>query len=120
MVKRAIVAGLLLLVPGALHLLKQLVGAPARYYGVLLGGLLLGLVILALVPLLNAMPIVRFALGVLVCLFPPLVAGYSLQALTTASPVPWWISLPMLALSALGILFVLTAILVSGGGYIVG
>lgn len=93
---------------------------PARYYGVLLGGLLLVPAILASAPFLDEAPTVRFALGVIVCLFPPLSAGYSLQALTTDSPIPWWISIPVLVLSAIGTLYVLMAIMLSGGGYIVG
>lgn len=69
MLKPAIVVGLVLLVLGTLHLLKKRVGSPARYYGVLLGGLLLVLVILAFAPFfLDEAPTVRFALGVLVCL----------------------------------------------------
>lgn len=117
MSKPAIVAGLVLLVPGALHLVRKRFGAPARYYGVLLGGLL---AILASVLFVDRVPTVRFVLGVLVCLFPLLAAGYSLQALTTDSPIPRWVSIPVLAISSIGALYVLMAIMLSGGGYIVG
>ena len=120
MLKPAIVVGLLLTVLGALHILKKRFGTPARYYGVLLGGVLLLSVILASASFLDEAPIVRFALGVIVCLFPPLSVGYSLQALTTDSPIPWWISIPVLMISAIGSLYVLMAIMLSGGGYIVG
>ena len=112
--------GLLLLVPGALHVVKKRVGAPARFYGFLLGGLLLTLATFASIPFLDEAPTTRFALGAAVCLLPPLSAGYALQALTTASAIPWWIALPVLVISVIGTLFVFTAILVSGGGYIVG
>ena len=121
MLKPFIVVGLLLLIPGALHLLKKRLGAPVRYYGLLLGGLLLVLVILAFAPFFLAeAPTIRFALGITVCLFPPLIVGYSLQALTTSSFIPWWISIPVLVISGIGTLYVLTLIMLSGGGYIVG
>ena len=113
------VVGLLLIALGALHLVKQRFGAPARYYGLLLGGLLV-VAILASASFLDEAPTVQFTLGVIVCLFPPLSVGYSLQALTTDSPIPRWISIPVLVLAAIGTLYVLMAIMLSGGGYIVG
>lgn len=112
--------GLVLLIPAALHLLKKRVGASARYYGVLLGGLLLVLIILASAPFWDEAPTVGFALASLVCLFSPLLAGYSLQALSTASPIPWWISIPVLVLSAIGTLYVLMLLHMSRAGYIIG
>ena len=64
MLKPFIVVGLLLIL-GALHRLKTLLGAPVRYYSWLLGGLFLVLVILAFAPLFLAeAPTIRFALGV--------------------------------------------------------
>jgi hypothetical protein len=120
MLKPAIVAGLVLLVPSALHLVRKRFGAPARYYGVLLGGPLVVLAILASALFLDRVPTVRFALGVVVYVFPLLAAGYSLQALTTDSPIPRWVSIPVLVISSIGTLYVLMAIMLSGGGYIVG
>lgn len=120
MVKPALVVILPLLVTWALHRLKDRLGAPARYYSVIIGSLLLVLGFWkGPVTFLDQVPTLGFALVVTMCLLPPLLLVYSLQALTTASHIPFWVSLPGL-LSAIGTLYMFMALLMSRVGYIVG
>lgn len=121
MLKASIVLALLILIPGALHVLRKRWGAPARYYGVVVGGLLLLLGLWNVPPtFLDKAPTLGFALVVAFCLLPPLAVWYSLQALTTDSAIPAWISIPGLVLASIGTLLVFTLFVVSRAGYIVG
>jgi hypothetical protein len=119
--KPAIVAALLILLPWALHRLKKSWGIPARYYGLVLVSSLLGLgMCKAPVTFLDEAPIVGFALVVAVCLLPPLLVGYSLQALSPPTHIPYWASILVLVASCICTLFILIALLMSQAGYIVG
>jgi hypothetical protein len=120
-VKPTIVAGLLILLPWALHVLKQRWGAPARYYGLVLVSPLLVLGLWkAPVTFLDKAPLVGFALVIAVCLLPPLLLGYSLQALLPPTRIPYWASIPGLVVSSICTLSILMALFMSQAGYIVG
>jgi len=119
--KLAIVAALLILLPWVLHLLKKRWGIPARYYGLVLVSPLLVLGLSkAPVTFLDKAPTAGFALVVAVCLLPPLLLGYSLQALSPSTRIPYWASIPGLVVSSILTLFILIALLMSQAGYIVG
>jgi hypothetical protein len=119
--KPAIVAALLILLPWALHLLKKRWGISARYYGLVFVSPLLGLGLWkAPATFLDKAPTAGFALVVTVCLLPPLLLGYSLQALSLPTRIPYWASIPGLVASFIFTLFILIALLMSQAGYLVG
>jgi hypothetical protein len=119
--KPTIVTALLILLPWALHVLKNRWGAPVRYYGLLLVSplLVLGLWKMPVV-FLDKAPTAGFALGVAVCLLPPLLLGYSLQALLPPTRIPYWVSILGLVVSSISTLFLLMALLKSQASYMVG
>jgi hypothetical protein len=119
--KPIIVAVLVILLPWVLHVVKKRWGAPARYYGLVLVSPLLVLGLWkAPVTFLDKAPTVGFALVVAVCLLLPLLLGYSLQALSPPTRIPYWASMLGLVFSSISTLFILMALLMSQASYIVG